>query len=70
MRRSYDIDNRWGKTNVGNLNGYKTGCHVIATQTDGVMHINPDPSTPLQAQGEIILIGTVEAERQFLHQYT
>jgi IS1 family transposase len=22
MRRSYDIDNRWGKTNVGNLNGY------------------------------------------------
>src|ERR671916_856703 len=25
MRRSYGIDNRWGKTNVGNLNGYKKG---------------------------------------------
>ena len=49
----------------------KTGCHVIAVQTtDGVMQINPDPTTPLPDQGEIILIGTAAAERQFLHQYT
>jgi hypothetical protein len=33
------------------------------------MHINPDPSTPLPAQAEMILIGTAEAEQHFLHQY-
>jgi Trk K+ transport system NAD-binding subunit len=46
-----------------------TGCNVIAINVDGRMHINPDPSTPLPAQAEMILIGTAEAEQHFLHQY-
>jgi Trk K+ transport system NAD-binding subunit len=58
-----------GKTIVEAAVRQVTGCHVIAIQTDGVMHINPDPHTPLPEQGEIILIGTAEAERKFLHQY-
>jgi hypothetical protein len=29
MRRSYGIDNRWGKMNVGNLNGYTVSCMGI-----------------------------------------
>ena len=46
-----------------------TGCNVIAINVDGHMHINPDPTTPLPAQAEMILIGTAEAEQHFLHQY-
>jgi Trk K+ transport system NAD-binding subunit len=45
------------------------GCNVIAINVDGHMHINPDPTTPLPAQAEMILIGTAEAEQHFLHQY-
>jgi Trk K+ transport system NAD-binding subunit len=46
-----------------------TGCNVIAINVEGSMHINPDPTAPLPASAEIILIGTVEAEQQFLHHY-
>jgi K+/H+ antiporter YhaU regulatory subunit KhtT len=37
-----------GKTIVEAAVRQKTGCHVIAIQTDGVMQINPDPNAPLQ----------------------
>jgi K+/H+ antiporter YhaU regulatory subunit KhtT len=44
----------------------RTGCTVIALSTDSSMQINPDPATSLPAGGEMILIGTVEEENQFL----
>ncbi len=44
----------------------KTGCSVIAISKDGAMDINPDPHAPLPAKAEMVLIGTVEAERRFL----
>ncbi len=46
-----------------------TGCSVIAVSKDGSMDINPDPRAPLPADAEIVLIGTVEAERRFLEIY-
>jgi K+/H+ antiporter YhaU regulatory subunit KhtT len=47
----------------------KTGCSVIAVSRTGTMDINPDPHAPLPAEGEIVLIGTVEAEKRFLQLY-
>jgi Trk K+ transport system NAD-binding subunit len=46
-----------------------TGCNVIAMNVDGSMHINPEPTSPLPAHAEIILIGTAEAEQHFLRHY-
>lgn len=45
------------------------GCNVIAITADGTMHINPEPSMPLPAAAEMILIGTTEAEKRFLQRY-
>ena len=47
----------------------KTGCSVIAVSKGGSMDINPDPRAPLPADAEMVLIGTVEAERRFLEIY-
>ncbi len=47
-----------------------TGCSIIAVNVDGAMNINPDPMMLLPADSESILIGTVEAEGQFLKLYT
>jgi Trk K+ transport system NAD-binding subunit len=45
------------------------GCSVIALTAEGTMQINPDPSTPLPAHADLILIGTTEAEKRFLQRY-
>ncbi|MCG8407798.1 MAG: NAD-binding protein [Phycisphaerales bacterium] len=47
----------------------KTGCNVIAVSKDGSMDINPNPHAPLPADAELVLIGTVDAERRFLEVY-
>jgi len=47
----------------------QTGCNVIAINTDGHMHLNPDPSVRLRAGEELILIGTSEAEESFVRRY-
>lgn len=46
-----------------------TGCSVIAVKTDGRLSVNPDPSIRFKAGDELILIGTPEAEKQFVTQY-
>ena len=46
-----------------------TGCSIIAVNVDGAMNINTDPMMLLPADSESILIGTVEAEGQFLKLY-
>ena len=43
----------------------RTGCSVIAVKADGTMIVGPDPSTPLNDNDELILIGTNEAEHRF-----
>ena len=47
----------------------QTGCNVIAINTDGHMHLNPDPSLRLRAGEELILIGTSEAEESFVRRF-
>lgn len=44
----------------------RTGCSVVATQKDNKIHALPGPEEVLQQGTEIILIGTVEAEKRFL----
>ncbi len=44
----------------------RTGCSVVAVSGDHGLEITPDPSKPLHANTELILIGVTESERQFL----
>jgi voltage-gated potassium channel len=47
----------------------ETGCSIIAVQSGDRFDINPDPAKPLPRQGELIVIGDVEAEIRFLQKY-
>lgn len=47
----------------------KTGCSVIALRSQEGLNINPDPRRPISGRDELILIGTVEAEKAFIKQY-
>lgn len=45
----------------------RTGCSIVATRKEGEMLVNPSPDTRLTADSELILIGTVEGENEFVH---
>jgi voltage-gated potassium channel len=47
----------------------ETGCNVVALRTKEGLQINPDPHTPLPADGELVIIGTTEAEATFLEEF-
>lgn len=47
----------------------KTSCSVVAVSTDNELILSPDPHIPLRKNDELILIGTVEAERMFMEKY-
>jgi voltage-gated potassium channel len=47
----------------------KTGCLVLAIERDDQMQVSPPPTTTLEADDELILIGTTEAERRFMTEY-
>lgn len=47
----------------------KTGVTVIALRRNGETEINPDPGRPLPGDAELILIGTEEAQGQFLKRF-
>jgi len=44
----------------------QTGCSVVAIQTEKGMEVVPNPWKALPPEAEIVLIGTAEAEEQFL----
>lgn len=46
-----------------------TGCTIIALKTNDTLELNPDPDRRLQMRDELILIGTAEAEKQFITRY-
>jgi voltage-gated potassium channel len=46
-----------------------TGCSVVAITREGNMILSPDPFSPLDEGDELILIGTVEAEKHFMEKY-
>lgn len=45
------------------------GCSIIGISAHGSMKINPFVETLLPADGEIILIGSVESEEKFFRRY-
>ncbi len=47
-----------------------TGCNVIGLGRNNILSINPDPTTILSEGMEIVVIGTVEAENQFLQKFS
>jgi voltage-gated potassium channel len=42
-----------------------TGCNVVAVEVNGMVHVNPDPDTPLPEAAELIVVGDREAEERF-----
>lgn len=58
-----------GRTLAATAIRNETGCTVIALKQGEKTTINPDPYKPLPAGAEMILIGTVEAERRFFRRY-
>jgi voltage-gated potassium channel len=58
-----------GKTLAGSGIRERTGCSVVAVEHGGVSEVNPDPGQPLPADGELILVGSPQAEHDFLERY-
>ncbi len=46
-----------------------TGCTIVAVKTEMKLNTNPDPLMKLPEHGDIILIGTVDAENKFFKKY-
>ena len=46
-----------------------TGCSVVALESDGEVHVSPTPDLLLPRGGELIMIGTTEAERRFVEHF-
>jgi voltage-gated potassium channel len=47
----------------------ETGCNVVALRTGGKLTVNPDPHLPLPADGQLVIIGTTDAETDFLTEF-
>ncbi|MBG85469.1 MAG: potassium transporter TrkA [Verrucomicrobiales bacterium] len=47
----------------------ETGCTIVALSIDGKMIANPEPDHVLEADTTMVLIGTAEAESEFLNKY-
>jgi len=47
----------------------KTGCTITALKLSDGMHINPDPNSPLPETGQLIMIGSYEAEDLFRQEF-
>lgn len=58
-----------GKSLMESAIRQETQCNVVAiTSADG-MRISPDPRVPLHVNDELVLIGTVTAERSFMEKF-
>lgn len=62
-------DSLVGKTLADSAVRSKTGCSVLAVEHDGKKSINPDPFEPMPEASRLYLIGTLEAEREFLEKF-
>ncbi|MGB0992817.1 MAG: potassium channel family protein [Akkermansiaceae bacterium] len=47
----------------------RTACSIIAVEQDGEQVINPNPSIELPQDGELVLIGSLDAEKKFRDVY-
>lgn len=59
-----------GKTIAEAMSPHTGGCHLVAVQAAGHMQINPEASMALPPHANMILIGTAEAEKQLLRDWT
>lgn len=59
-----------GKTLAESEIREKTGCAVIAVQEGNFTFMNPHPKMKLEKGKELILIGTYEAEKKFLKEFS
>jgi len=48
----------------------RTGCSVVAIHSGGIMKISPNPYIPLKQDSELILIGTADAEKKLLQEFS
>ena len=48
----------------------KTGCSVVAIQSNGKMNINPDPRNPIPHPSDMVLLGEIEAEQRFMKMFS
>jgi voltage-gated potassium channel len=55
-----------GKTIADSEVRSRTGCTIIAVENAGRREINPPPEYPLPEGGDLVLIGSLEAEEKFL----
>ena len=46
-----------------------TGCNLVGVDTGGKMHINPEPGYVFASGNELFLVGSDEAQRQFLETF-
>ncbi|MDR2503483.1 MAG: NAD-binding protein [Deltaproteobacteria bacterium] len=46
-----------------------TRCNVVAISREGHMLVNLDPDVPFEAEDEIIIVGSMEAEREFTRRF-
>ena len=58
-----------GKTVAESAIRSRTGCTIVAVEKNGERSINPLPNCQLPAGGEMVLIGTLEAESKFLKEF-
>lgn len=58
-----------GRTIAGAQLRTHTGCTVVGLRQGEEVNLNPDPYAPLPEDADMILIGTVEAEKRFLKRY-
>ena len=56
-----------GKTLTESQIRRKTGCNVVAIISGGTFNINPDPAVYFNNNEELVLIGTTEAEKEFIN---
>ncbi|MGA0901138.1 MAG: potassium channel family protein [Luteolibacter sp.] len=62
-------DSLVGKTLADSAVRSRTGCSVLALECNGERDISPDPFDPLPKDSRLFLIGTLEAEREFLEKF-
>ena len=62
-------NNLVGKSISGSSIKRLTGCSVISVGKNGALKTNPEPATPLSLGEEMVLIGSMESEREFLKRY-
>jgi K+/H+ antiporter YhaU regulatory subunit KhtT len=46
-----------------------TQCNVVAIRSRGSLSVSLDPTAPLKRGDELVLVGTVEAERVLMEKY-